>query len=219
MTIIDCTGKSGFGKKKVKQFSNLVNDNEEIELVIDDKVIFKTNKSSLISDIFLNENCKNLINNGSLMSFRTNNVELTFIKETFNWWTKTNDRIELFRTFIDTNYETKKEKTTNKASNKEYEKQYSIGIATIIDNELTNIHHFKGSKEDCINFINDDMFQRYIDETLKAKIVINLAFDEDEFNTIFNENSSKEAKDNYKKNLEMWYTIQELEDIGAITTK
>lgn len=99
------------------------------------------------------------------------------------------------------------------------EKTYYIGIATLVDNELTNIHHFEGSKDDCIEFINNDIIERYVDTTLNAKIVINFAFDAEEFERVFSDASSKEEKDAYKRDINMWYTLDELELMGAITTK
>ena len=95
-------------------------------------------------------------------------------------------------------------------------KTFSIGIATLIGNELSDIHHLKGTKEECIDFLNEDMFRRYVDESLKAKVVINLAFDEDEFNAAFSENSTKEEKEAYKKSIELWYSLDELAEMGAI---
>ena len=62
------------------------------------------------------------------------------------------------------------------------------------------------------------MIERYIDGMMNVKVVINLAFDINEFNEAFSTDSI-EKKNEYKKNLELWYTLEELEEIGAITLK
>ena len=96
---------------------------------------------------------------------------------------------------------------------------YSVGVATLVDNELTNIRHFSGNKQQCIEFINNEMLSRFIDSFLNTKVVINLAFDTDEFNKAFADEGNTELKNEYKHNLEMWYTLDELEEMGAITVK
>ena len=229
MEIIDCTTKSGFSKRKVKQFSNFVKDDETIEFVFNDAMIIKTTKQRLVDEVMANPNCKGLLNDTDIASFKTENVELKFNGQTFNWWIAEKDRLDLFKSFID-NTEVKTKKTekmtkatktiTDNANKTKYnETKYSVGIATLVDNELTNIHYFEGTKQECIDFINKDMFDRYVDDSLNAKVVINLAFDIDEFKDVFFADTPKESKDTYKKNIEMWYTLQELEDMGAISVK
>ena len=85
--------------------------------------------------------------------------------------------------------------------------------------ELSNIHHFSGVKKDCIEFINNDILSRFVDSFLNSTIVINLAFDEDEFNKAFSDVDNEELKNEYKHKVDMWYTLQELEDMGAISIK
>lgn len=218
MTTIDCTGKSGFGKRKVKQFVDAIRDDEIIRFVFNNETIATTTKQHIVDNIMSCQRYKSMLKDSDIAYYTTDYIELKFSGQTFNWWTATNDRLALFKSFIDnTIIDDKQNEKKDDILMKE--NQYSIGIATVIDNALTNIHHFSGTKAECINFINNDMFERYVDETLKAKVVINLAFDEDEFNKTFSDVSSKEEKDIYKKNLEMWYTLQELEDMGAISTK
>lgn len=202
----------------IAKFGSLVDDEEDVLFIRNDEEIIEVKKSQIISVCFKLMSWTNEIKEDDLFKLKTSKVELLFNGYNYLWWRKTDKRLEKFEANLMSKPIEKKERKT-KEKIVEPEKKYSIGIATIVDNELTNIHHFFGTKAECINFINNDMFERYIDETLKAKVVINLAFDEDEFDKIFSDTSSKEEKDTYKKNLEMWYTIQELEEMGAISTK
>lgn len=215
MIVIDSLDDKGLTQERLQEFVSNVND-EDIEIYKDyNNKLLDSKKENLVKDFFQSFTS---VQENDILTLQTSSVVLNFFGKDFLWWTKTNKRLEKLESILLSKQIEKKER---KAKEKiiEYEKQYSIGIATVVDNELTNIHYFSGMKSECIDFINNDMFERYIDETLKAKVVINLAFDEDEFDKIFSDTSSKEEKDAYKKNLEMWYTIQELEEMGAISTK
>lgn len=90
-------------------------------------------------------------------------------------------------------------------------KNYSVAIATIVDNKFSNIISFEGNKKECINFLNENIINQYYNTLLNGKIVINLAFDENEF-----ENISEKPFDSYN---DFWYTLSELEEMGVITLK
>lgn len=215
MTVIDALDNKGLTKERLQEFISNVND-EDIEIYKDcDSKKLSCKKESLIKDFFQSYSS---VQENDILTLQTSSVALHFLGKDFLWWTKTSKRLEKLESTLLSKPAEKKERK-KKETVSIVEKQYSVGIATAVDNELTNIHHFFGTKSECIDFINNDMLERYIDETLKAKVVINLAFDEDEFDKIFSDASSKEEKDAYKKNLEMWYTIQELEEMGAISTK
>lgn len=95
---------------------------------------------------------------------------------------------------------------------------YTAGVATCIDGLLSNIKYCEGTKSEIIQFINDEYLHRYIDSNLKAKIVVNLCFDKDEFLKVFDEkNENQDLKNEYKKNLEFWYTLDELKDMEVIS--
>lgn len=215
MIVINALDDKGLTQERLQEFVSNVND-EDIEIYKDyNNKLLSCKKENLVKDFFtaivdVQEN--------DILTFQTSSITLHFFGKDFLWWTKTNKRLEKLESIFLSKPVEKKERKKKEVISIE-ENQYSVGIATVIDNELTNIHHFFGTKAECIDFINNDMFERYVDETLKAKVVINLAFDEDEFDKIFSDTSSKEEKDAYKKNLEMWYTIQELEEMGAISTK
>lgn len=215
MIVINALDDKGLTQERFQEFVSNVND-EDIEIYKDyNNKKLSCKKESLIKDFFQSFAS---VQENDVLTLQTSSVALNFFGKDFLWWTKNNKRLEKLESIL-LSKQIEKKKRKAKEKTIEYEKQYSVGIATVVDNELTNIHHFSGIKSECIDFINNDMFERYIDETLKAKVVINLAFDEDEFSKVFSDTSSKEEKDAYKKNLEMWYTIQELEEMGAISTK
>lgn len=215
MIVINALDDKGLTQERLQEFVSNVND-EDIEIYEDYNIkLLNCKKENLVKDFFT---AIANVQEKDILTFKTSSITLHFFGKDFLWWTKTNKRLEKLESIFLSKPIEKKEQKKKEAISIE-EKRYSIGIATVVDNALTNIHHFSGTKAECIDFINNDMFERYVDETLKAKVVINLAFDEDEFNKIFSDVSSKEEKDAYKKNLEMWYTIQELEEMGAISTK
>lgn len=88
---------------------------------------------------------------------------------------------------------------------------YSVAIATIIDNKFFDVQCFEGNKKECITFLNENITNQYFNTLSNGKIVINLAFDKNEF-----ENNSEKLFDNYNN---FWYTLDELEEMGVITLK
>lgn len=203
-------------QQDISNFGSQLKDNDIITISYNSTDIISGIKSELIYKLFNDEKLNN-VDNSDILRIYTNDIELIFNGYNYLWWKKTNLRRQKFEnSFMSITVE----KTTRKKKEilLDDSKIYSVGVATVIDNELTNIHHFSGSKNDCIQFINDDMFKRYVDVGFNSKIVVNLAFDENEFKEAF-ENDNVEAKHVYKHNLELWYTLEELEDIGAITLK
>lgn len=218
---IDATDEKGLTQERFKQFIDNVGD-EDICIFKDcDSKILSCKKGCLIEEFFKSLP-KDDVKEDDVYSFKASSAELKFSGKDLLWWVKTSKRLEKLEAIVEKKEQKKEEKKEEKEEAIQIqanEKRYSVGVATLVDNELTNIHHFEGSKQECIDFINNDMFGRYIDETLNSKIVINLAFDIDEFSKAFSDASSDEAKESYKKNLEMWYSLQELEEMGAISTK
>lgn len=211
----------GLTQTHITKFGNLVNDDEDISFIRNNIEIGRIKKNQIVtvcaSMIWPDE-----IKDDDIFSLKTENVELLFNGYNYSWWRKTKKRLEKFETSLMSKSIEKKEKKTKEKTVEEIvesEKQYSVGVATLIDGELSDIHHFEGSKSECVAFINQDMIKRYVDESLKAKVVVNLAFDVDAFNEAFSDVANSELRNEYKKNLEMWYTLQELEDMGAISTR
>lgn len=202
----------------IAKFGSLVSDDEDVSFFRNDEEMLKTKKNQIMTDCFKLMNWSDEIKDDDIFNLKTENVELLFNGYNYLWWKKTEKRLDKLEANLMSKPVEKKER---KAKEKviEVEKQYSVGVATLIDGELTNIHYFEGPKSECIDFMNEDIFGRYVDESLKAKVVVNLAFDVDAFNQAFSDVANVELKNEYKKNLEMWYTLQELEDMGAISTK
>jgi len=202
----------------ITKFGSLVNDDEDVSFIRNDEEIIKVKKNKVTAVCFQLMSLSDEIKEDDIFKLKTENAELLFNGHNYLWWRKTEKRLDKFEANLMSKPIEKKER---KAKEKiaEPEKQYFVGVATLIDGELSDIHYFEGPKSECIAFINQDMFDRYIDESLKAKIVVNLAFDVEAFNNAFNDVANSELKNEYKKNLEMWYTLQELEEMGAISTK
>ena len=82
---------------------------------------------------------------------------------------------------------------------KEPAKTYCLGIATLIEGQLTQVKKIEGTKDAVLKTLNEDIRTRYIDSFLRAQIVINLAYE-----------------DGDEADIEPWLTLDELRDIGAI---
>lgn len=79
--------------------------------------------------------------------------------------------------------------------------EYTIAIANLKDNKIFNVSYHKGTKKECISFINENYFKYLIDSGLKKKeVVINLAYTLDSVN-----------------NLNEWFTKDELLEQGVFT--
>lgn len=202
--------------KAIKQFADLVSDKDEIEFYVSNILVAKTNKANLVNDVF---NSKTSIQDDMICNFSTSKDTIIFDGFNFNWWRANKRRLTKFsKIFNDTAESTENTSTTKVSKVSIDEKQYCVAVAYCIDNYLSKIDFFEGSKDEIIDFINKDIYDKLIATTVDTKVVINLTFDKDEFNHIFNE-GTEEEKDRYRRNLSMWYTLRELEDIGALTLK
>ena len=217
--IID--GTKSLTSDLISQFAKEVNYEEVIQFMQNDTLVKETTKSSLANDILTISADELQIKDDDIFSLVSTNVSLTFNGADYKWWKKTNKRIEKFYLLLNPGNEkvkvTKKEKTKNKPILDE--QTYSVAVAFCIDNFLSDIQFFVGQKSEAIEFINNDIFKKLSSTSIDTKVVINLAFDVDEFKRIFSEETPKEEKDKYRRNVEMWYTLRELEDIGALKLK
>lgn len=218
MTILDALDDKGLTQERLQRFVNNV-DNEDIEIYKDyNSKKLSCKKESLIKDFFQSFTS---VQENDILTLQTSSVALNFFGKDFLWWTKTSKRLEKLESIL-TNTQAEKKETKPREKKIKFDNQdttYFVGVATLVDNELTNIRHFSGNKQQCIEFINNEMISRFIDSFLNTKVVINLAFDTDEFNKAFADEGNTELKNEYKHNLEMWYTLDELEEMGAITVK
>lgn len=217
--IID--GTKSLTSDLISRFSKEVNYEEIIRFMQNDMLVKETTKATLANDILIASLDKSQIKDDDIFSLVSTNVSLTFNGVNYKWWKKTKKRIEKFYLLLNPGNEevkvTKKEKTKNKPILDE--QTYSVAVAFCIDNFLSDIQFFVGPKSEAIDFINNDIFKKLSSTSIDTKVVINLAFDVDEFKRIFSEETPKEEKDKYRRNVEMWYTLRELEDIGALKLK
>lgn len=217
--IID--GTKSLTSDLISRFSKEVNYEEIIRFMQNDMLVKETTKATLANDILTISADELQIKDEDIFSLVSTNVSLTFNGADYKWWKKTNKRIEKFYLLLNPGNEevkvTKKEKTKNKPILDE--QTYSVAVAFCIDNFLSDIQFFVGPKSEAIEFINNDIFKKLSSTSIDTKVVINLAFDVDEFKHIFSEETPKEEKDKYRRNVEMWYTLRELEDIGALKLK
>ena len=217
--IID--GTKSLTSDLISRFAKEVNYEEAIRFMQNDMLVKETTKATLANDILTISADELQIKDEDIFSLVSTNVSLTFNGADYKWWKKTNKRIEKFYLLLNPGNKevkvTKKEKTKNKPILDE--QTYSVAVAFCIDNFLSDIQFFVGPKSEAIEFINNDIFKKLSSTSIDTKVVINLAFDVDEFKRIFSEETPKEEKDEYRRNIEMWYTLRELEDIGALKLK
>ena len=217
--IID--GTKSLTSDLISRFAKEVNYEEVIQFMQNDTLVKETTKDTLANDILTTSADELQIKDDDIFSLVSTNVSLTFNGADYKWWKKTNKRIEKFYLLLNPGNEevkvTKKEKTKNKPILNE--QTYSVAVAFCIDNFLSDIQFFVGPKSEAIEFINNDIFKKLSSTSIDTKVVINLAFDVDEFKRIFSEETPKEEKDKYRRNVEMWYTLRELEDIGVLKLK
>lgn len=217
--IID--GTKSLTSDLISRFAKEVNYEEVIQFMQNDTLVKETTRATLANDILTISADELQIKDEDIFSLVSTNVSLTFNGADYKWWKKTNKRIEKFYLLLNPGNEevkvTKKEKTKNKPILDE--QTYSVAVAFCIDNFLSDIQFFVGPKSEAIDFINNDIFKKLSSTSINTKVVINLAFDVDEFKRIFSEETPKEEKDKYRRNIEMWYTLRELEDIGALKLK
>ena len=217
--IID--GTKSLTSDLISRFAKEVNYEEVIRFMQNDTLVKETTRATLANDILTISADELQIKDEDIFSLVSTNASLTFNGADYKWWKKTNKRIEKFYLLLNPGNEevkvTKKEKTKNKPILDE--QTYSVAVAFCIDNFLSDIQFFVGPKSEAIEFINNDIFKKLSSTSIDTKVVINLAFDVDEFKRIFSEETPKEEKDKYRRNIEMWYTLRELEDIGALKLK
>lgn len=216
INIID--GSKSLTSELLQQFANKLSNEDSISFNVESESIKHTTKQNIANDILVNGLSDSQITDSAIFSLSTNVVTLTFNGADYKWWKKTSKRIEKFNLFFCNTQIEIKEKKEKKKKLIENEQDYTVAVAYCIDNYLSNIQWFHGQKSQAIEFINNDIFKKLSSTSITAKVVVNLAFDNDEFNNIFT-NGTEEQKQAYYQNIEMWYTLDELEEIGAISIK
>lgn len=204
-------------QKDIKAFGDLIEEDamivasffangNEIPLVSAKKSDFT---SAFLKDAIFSHNDETEI------KLSCNSNELVFNGYNYDWWRKTDKRRNTFEANL--NNTIKKKEKSSESTSVIQERQFCVAVATLIENELSHISYKSGIKKDVVDFINNEIVHRFRDELLKNKTVINLCFDEAAFNNAFA--GSQEDKQAYKHSLEDWHTLEELVDIGIISTK
>lgn len=210
--IVDAT--SDLTSEIISQFGQALNDDDAIQFKRGDFIITETTKANLVNDILIRGLDKSQVKDDDSFSLVSNKMTILFNGYNYLWWKKTSKRIEKFKS--------KLMATPVKPKKKEAiaieEPLYSVAVAFNIDCFLSDIKWMKGTKAEVIDFINNDIFDKYKKTSIDANVVINLAFDSEKFCKVMSE-GTEEEKDNYKRDLSMWYSISELADIGALTLK
>ena len=210
--IVDAT--SDLTSEIISQFGQALNDDDAIQFKRGDFIITETTKANLVNDILIRGLDKSQVKDDDSFSLVSNKMTVLFNGYNYLWWKKTAKRIEKFKSkLMATPVEPKKKETIAIE-----EPSYCVGIAFNIDCFLSDIKWMKGTKSEVIDFINNDIFDKYKKTSIDANVVINLAFDSEKFCKVMSE-GTEEEKDNYKRDLSMWYSISELADIGALTLK
>lgn len=210
--IVDAT--SDLTSEIISQLGQALNDDDAIQFKRGDFIITETTKANLVNDILIRGLDKSQVKDDDNFSLVSNKMTVLFNGYNYLWWKKTAKRIEKFKSkLMATPIEPKKKETV-----KIDEPLYSVAVAFNIDCFLSDIKWMKGTKSEVIDFINNDIFDKYKKTSIDANVVINLAFDSEKFCKVMSE-GTEEEKDNYKRDLSMWYSISELADIGALTLK
>lgn len=210
--IVDAT--SDLTSEIISQFGQALNDDDAIQFKKGDFVVKETTKAALVNDILVNGLDSSQVKDDDSFSLVSDKMTVLFNGYNYKWWKKTAKRIEKFKSkLMAVPIEPKKKETV-----KIDEPLYSVGVAFNIDCFLSDIKWMKGTKSEVIDFINNDIFDKYKKTSVDANVVINLAFDSEKFCNVMSE-GTEEEKDNYKRDLSMWYSISELADIGALTLR
>ena len=210
--IVDAT--SDLTSEIISQFGQALNDDDAIQFKRGDFIITETTKANLVNDILVNGLDKSQVKDDDSFSLVSNKMTVLFNGYNYLWWKKTSKRIEKFKSkLMAVPVEPKKKETIAIE-----EPIYCVAVAFNIDCFLSDIKWMKGTKSEVIDFINNDIFDKYKKTSIDANVVINLAFDSEKFCKVMSE-GTEEEKDNYKRDLSMWYSISELADIGALTLK
>lgn len=180
--------KNKLNEKLLLKFNNTINSKVILDI---NGNITELTKDTYINKLFNKENSK--LDDNSVIILKSENDELETTGSDYNWWNANTRRINKM-------LKIQAEKDTQTTS----EPVYCVGIATLIDGQLSDVQHFEGFKKDIVEQLNQNIVKRYIDNFLKAKIVINLCYD------VNNEDL---------KNLDYWFTLDELQEMGAISLK
>lgn len=155
----------------------------------DDLIYIELNEGNYVS--FYKNNLRNFLDDVNIKEYLENNDELILMsdkvsliisKKDYMWWSaNTRRKNKLFKT------SSSKRLTSN---------EYCIECGFQLGGNIKDTAEFKGSKKECIEFINDYIKKKTVDNFMEGKPL--LSFDLDNIND------------------EKWYTLEDLEKKGVI---
>lgn len=196
MKVIDA--QHNLKHESIQEFLNEVN--EDIILVDLDTSSLELTKTTYI-ELFMNhiEEVKEYFNSHDSLMSATENVCIMFSKDDYLWWTKsTRQTHKLFNISSQTKTEEKKKKVEVI----QQDKTYKVACGVLNEDDLSQITTCEGSKNDIVNFMNDELRMKSMQNFFKGKVVFNFNYDEDK-----------------SINILEWETIDELVERGVVTLK
>ena len=181
--VIDCF--DCLDENVMRDILDLINDNDNIIVYTDgDDITY--NKANFYN--FLSEDkIKEYLVNNDMLIWGTNNLNVVISKKDYEWWSANTRRKN--KLFGRTSSSTTKPKTTSK-------NEYSIECAFKLGNNINDNISFTGTKKECIDFINNYIKTKKVDNFLEGETLISFNIDDLED--------------------EKWYSIEDLEKKGMV---
>lgn len=174
-----------------RQFLSQLSDNSEIIIYVNNMLMSRcaANVTDFIGTVLqIAEN-----DDAEIKCVGDDEVVLLLTGYDINWWKQSSRRYnKLYRCMFNEETSIKQKKVVS-------ETQYTVGVATLQEGVLSQIKTFVGNKKDVTKFFNEEITTRYLDEFLKMKVVLNLAYKEGDENDV-----------------SQWLTLDELQEMGAI---
>lgn len=191
MKIIDARRKSCTAL--MKEFFD--NSSEKFSLTFDnDSTEFSLSKDN-VREMLFSDNISNAAMNCNEMTFKSDDVEMIWLKSDYEWWSKTTRRKnKLF------NFETIETKKEEKTINKLY--QVSAAFLKKNSTTLEMISTFVGTKEETVNFMNEQIEKLTLNNFFEGEVVFCFCYDKEK-----------------PIDLSEWNTISELSEIGVVSLK
>lgn len=191
MKIIDARGKSCTAL--MKEF--LDSSSEKFMLTFDnDSTEFMLKKDN-IKEMLFSDDVSNIAMNCNEMTFKSDNAEMTWLKSDYDWWNKTTRRKnKLF------NFEVAEDKKEKQTVSTLY--QVSAAFLRKDSTDLEMLTTFVGTKEETINFMNEQIEKLTLSNFSKGEVVFCFCYDKDK-----------------PIDLTEWNTISELSEMGVVSLK
>lgn len=203
-TCIDCS--KNITEARIKKFITLLTSKSPFILKSDTNQQFYSidEFASYLRDVSLNDDI--------LIFYGNDDLQLVIGSQTLQWWRCKNERwLSLFpsNNIINVQNENVSQIKTDvktdvkKNTSKDLVLAYSVAIANIDGNKLSNISSCMDTKKNVIEWLNNEIAERVLTSFMKTDVVINVCYDG--------------SKDN--DNLDLWFTVKELEEMGVVVVK